>query len=355
MVVDLAVLFDEIDALEAKGVSTRGRLVVSDRAHVILPFHLEIDGLRESRAESKIGTTKKGIGPCYEDKVARRGLRLGDLVDKERTLSIVRAALEAWAPVVRELGGQPMTVEAALATIDRLRDRILPLLADTSETVDTAIRAKKKVLFEGAQGTLLDVDHGTYPFVTSSPAGAGGACTGAGVGPSRIQRVVGITKAYATRVGEGPFPTELKDALGDRIRERGGEFGAVTGRPRRTGWLDLPLLQYAARVNGIDGWAITKLDVLTGLDEVRVCHAYKTPNGETTSVPAFGFERLEPVYRSFPGWKEPIESARSIDQLPENARALVRYIEEATGVPADIVSVGPERDQTIVISNLFGA
>jgi adenylosuccinate synthase len=354
MVVDVAVLLGEIDALEAKGVSTKGRIAVSDRAHIILPFHIELDGLREARAaEGKIGTTKKGIGPCYEDKVARRGLRLGDLRDVERTAGIVRAAARAWEPVVRDLGGEPIDTRAVLDSIAATRDRVVGLLADASLEVDRAIRAKKRVLFEGAQGTLLDVDHGTYPFVTSSPAVAGGACTGAGVGPSRVDRVVGITKAYATRVGAGPFPTELHDDVGERIRTRGGEFGSVTGRPRRTGWLDVPLLRYAARVNGIDGWAITKLDVLTGLDEVKVCTSYRANGVDTVEVPCFGLEELEPVYQSFPGWSESLASARSLDELPPNARTLVRFIEEATEVPADLVSVGAERADTIIVRDAF--
>jgi len=352
MVVDLEVLFAEIDALEARGVRTGGRIVLSDRAHVILPYHLQIDGLREA-GPKKIGTTKKGIGPCYEDKVARRGLRVADLAEPSRIASIVEAALAAWAPVVRALGGEPLGVDAVVRSIDGFRKRALGLMADASVIVDGAIRSKKNVLFEGAQGTLLDVDHGTYPFVTSSPAVAGGACTGSGIGPSRIQHVMGITKAYATRVGEGPFPTELNDDIGERIRQSGGEFGSVTGRPRRVGWLDIPLLRYAARVNGIDAWAITKLDVLTGLDEIRVAHAYGSPAGETLDVPAFGLDAVVPLYRTFEGWTTPLSAARTIDALPASARAIVRFIEEATGVPAHIVSVGQERADTIIVEDVF--
>ena len=356
MVIDCAVLIAEIDSLESRGVSTKGRLVLSDRAHVILPFHLEIDALRETRAGGeKIGTTKKGIGPCYEDKAARRGLRLGDLRDLARTHGIVARAVEAWTPVIRHLGGQPPDVGAIVAELTAFRPRLLPLLSDTSLLVDHALKAKKRVLCEGAQGTLLDIDHGTYPFVTSSSAVAGGACTGGGVGPSRIQRVVGITKAYATRVGEGPFPTELNDEIGEQLRKRGGEFGSVTGRPRRTGWLDIPALRYAARVNGIDGWALTKLDVLTGLNEVKVCVAYDTPSGRTNELPAFSLESAKPIFAAFPGWREPLEKARAFSDLPKDARVFVRFVEEATEVPVHIVSVGPRRDETIVIRELFDA
>ncbi|MFO0611202.1 MAG: adenylosuccinate synthase [Polyangiaceae bacterium] len=359
MVVDLAVLFGEIDALEQRGVSTKGRLIVADRAHLILPFHIEIDGLREASAKAgKIGTTKKGIGPCYEDKAARRGLRLVDLRDLARARRIVEATAHAWAPVIAALGGAPIDPDAVIEGLRPYVERVLPLLADGSAAADAAIRAGQRVLFEGAQGTLLDVDHGTYPFVTSSHAVAGGACTGAGVGPSRIKKVVGITKAYATRVGEGPFPSELFDATGERIRTRGGEFGSVTGRPRRTGWLDLPALRYAARVNGIDAWAITKLDVLTGLDEVKVCVAYTRSGADAERIddlPSDGIAELAPVYRSFPGWSAPIEAARALEDLPAEARALVTFIEESTGVPADLVSVGPARDATIVRRDIFAA
>jgi adenylosuccinate synthase len=356
MVVDAAVLLAEIDALESRGVSTKGRLVLSDRAHLILPYHLEIDALREARAGGdKIGTTKKGIGPAYEDKAARRGLRLGDLRDLARAHSIVARAVDAWAPVIRHLGGKLPDVAAVMADLDQARKRLLPMLSDTSLLVNHALKAQKRVLCEGAQGTLLDVDHGTYPFVTSSSAVAGGATTGGGVGPSRIQRVVGITKAYATRVGEGPFPTELADEVGQRLRDRGGEYGSVTGRPRRTGWLDLPALRYAARVNGIDGWALTKLDVLTGLAEVKVCVAYDTPQGRTNELPAFSLDAAKPHFAAFPGWKDPLEGVRKFDDLPKDARVLVRFIEEATEVPVHLVSVGPRRDETIVLRELFDA
>ncbi len=355
MVIDPWVLLTEIDMLEARGVRTGGRLFLSDRAHVVLPYHIAVDGLREERATAgaKIGTTKRGIGPAYEDKAARRGLRAGDLRDMGRVEDIVRAALAAWEPVLRALGGEPLAVAEVLAKLAPLAERIVPMLADTSLLVDTALRKNERVLFEGAQGTLLDLDHGTYPFVTSSTAVAAGACVGAGIGPTRVGRVLGVTKGYATRVGEGPFPTELHDALGERIRNQGGEFGSVTGRPRRTGWLDLPGLRYAARVNGLDSLAVTKLDVLSGLDTLSLCVAYDTPQGRTTELPLDAFESAKPVYETVPGWPSSIREARSLDALPEATRAYLARIEEAVGVPIDLVSVGPDRDATIVVREVF--
>ena len=234
------------------------------------------------------------------------------------------------------------------------RARLAPLLRDASAIVDDALKANKRVLFEGAQGTLLDVDHGTYPFVTSSSAVAGGACTGAGVGPTRIQSVVGLTKAYTTRVGGGPFPTELHDEIGERIRKAGSEFGSVTGRPRRTGWLDVPALRYAARVNGFDGLALTKLDVLTGLPEVKACVAYRTPQGETTEFPIDALDGAEPVYRTFPGWSEDLSKARKLDDLPRAARAFVDFVSAEIRCPHFVVSVGYERDDTILLRSPFG-
>ncbi|NUO53760.1 MAG: adenylosuccinate synthase, partial [Polyangiaceae bacterium] len=354
MVVDPAVLVSEIAALTQRGIKTTGRLFISDRAHLILPHHILVDGLREgSGAGQKIGTTKKGIGPCYEDKAARRGLRMSDLADLGRARKLVAQALEAWSPTIAALGGETPTVDESMKVLEEHAPRLLPLITDTSKLADDSIRAGKRVVFEGAQGILLDLDHGTYPFVTSSSAVAGGACTGAGVGPTRLTRVVGITKAYATRVGEGPFPTELKDERGDKLRERGAEFGSVTGRPRRTGWLDLPALRYAARVSGVDAWAITKLDVLTGLDTVEVCTAYETPEGTTDDLPA-DLDRARPVFTKLPGWKEEIGGARRLEDLPGAARDLVRFIEQRTGAEAYLVSVGPGREETITVRDVWG-
>jgi adenylosuccinate synthase len=354
MVVDPAVLLGEIDALEARGVGTAGRLFLSERAHLILPHHPLVDGLREGHAGStKIGTTKRGIGPAYEDKAARRGLRVGDLRDLARARGLVERTLAAWAPSVTALGGALPSVAAALEGLAAVAPRLLAMTADTSALLDAAVREGKRVLLEGAQGTLLDLDHGTYPFVTSSSAVAGGACVGAGIGPTRITRSIGITKAYTTRVGEGPFPTELHDAIGERLRTVGGEFGSVTGRPRRTGWLDLPALRYAARVNGLDGLAITKLDVLTGLDEVKVCVAYDTPSGRTRELPVDDLDRATPVYRALPGWTETLSAARALDDLPAAARDYVRLLEAEAEVPAFVLSVGPRRDETILLADAF--
>lgn len=355
MVVDPGVLVSEIDALEARGHSTAGRLLVSDRAHLILPYHPLIDSLREAAAGDgqRLGTTKRGIGPCYEDKAARRGARAGDLRDMDRLKALMTRALEAWTPVIRHLGGEPPALDEMVAALEPLAARIAPLLADTSELIDASLRRGDRVILEGAQGTLLDLDHGTYPFVTSSSAIAGGACVGAGIGPTRIKRVLGLAKAYCTRVGEGPFPTELQGELGDRIRSVGGEFGSVTGRPRRTGWLDLPALRYAARVNGLDGIALTKLDVLTGMPELLVCVAYETPSGTTRDFPIHELASSRPVYERLTPWSEPTSGARAIADLPAAARDYVEMIGREVGVPIDVISVGPDREATIVLRNAF--
>ena len=304
MVIDPQSLVAELDEVERRGhVHVRDKLVVGERAHAILPYHVLIDGLRE-QGKGAIGTTKRGVGPCYEDKAARRGITLGALRDLARTEALVTSALEAWTPTIKALGGNVPTVDDVMERLRPLAARLVPLLVDSARLVAKAVDDKKKVLFEGAQGTLLDLDHGTYPFVTSSSATSGGACTGTGVGPTRIDAVIGLCKAYLTRVGGGPFPTELTDATGEALRKRGDEFGSVTGRPRRTGWLDLPGLKYAARVNGLDGIALTKLDVLTGLDEVNVCVAYDTPHGRTDELPVDELATAKPIYKSFKGWKE---------------------------------------------------
>lgn len=356
MVIDPAVLVGEIDELARRGHrDVEARLAVSDRAHLILPYHVLIDTLREASAAA-LGTTKKGIGPAYEDKARRTGIMAGDLRDPSRLKVKIAAAIDAWAPTITALGGTPPSAAEIATQLEPHARRILPMLASTSALVDDAIRAGKRVMLEGAQGTLLDVDHGTYPFVTSSSAVAGGASIGAGIGPSRIKHVMGITKAYATRVGAGPFPTELGDADGEHLREVGAEFGSVTGRPRRTGWLDLPALRYAARVNGIDGLALTKLDVLTGLSRIRVCVAYDTPTGRTKDFPIDLIEpagQVTPVYEELPGWSEKLESARVLDELPSAARAYVRFLEEGAEVPVYLVSVGPRRSETIMLHNPF--
>jgi len=357
MVIDLGVLIGEIDALQRRGYKDiENRLKISDRAHLILPYHISVDELREAHAlgDRALGTTKKGIGPAYEDKARRTGIRTGDLRDPERLRERIETALLAWAPTLTALGGAVPEVSSVLSGLLERADRIVPLLTNASRQVDDALRSKQRVLFEGAQGTLLDIDHGTYPFVTSSSAVAGGAATGTGVGPNRIQSVVGITKAYATRVGAGPFPTELGDEDGKHLREAGAEFGSVTGRPRRTGWLDLPALRYAARVSGMDGLAITKLDVLTGMERVKLCVAYETTRGETDDFPIDAIEMgalAQPLYQTFAGWREPIGAARRLEDLPATARKYLDFIAEQCQIPLYLVSVGPGRDETIVLVN----
>jgi adenylosuccinate synthase len=355
MAIDPSSLVGELDELAKRGlVRDGGSLVVSDRAQTILPYHVLVDGLREQTAGA-LGTTKRGVGPCYEDKAGRRGLHMGALRDLARTEEIVARALATWTPTIAALGGTPPSVGEVMEPLRRLAPRIVPMLAETAKLVERAVRDGKRVLFEGAQGTLLDIDHGTYPFVTSSHATAGGACTGVGVGPSRIDAVVGLVKAYCTRVGGGPFPTELTDAVGERLRKRGDEFGSVTGRPRRTGWLDLPALRYAVRVNGLDGLALTKLDVLTGLEAIQVCVAYDTPAGRTDDFPIDDVDRAKPVYETMRGWTEDIAGARTMAALPAAARAYVERIEREAGCPVVLVSVGSRRDETIALSNPFGA
>jgi adenylosuccinate synthase len=356
MVIDPAVLLEEIDELVRRGrTGVEGQLIVSRRAHLILPYHVLVDVLREKG--QGIGTTKKGIGPAYEDKVRRLGVRALDLCDLARMRAKVAQALEAWKPVIQALEGEVPTLDSIMAPLEPMARRIVPMLDDTAKIVNDAIRDGARILLEGAQGTLLDVDHGTYPFVTSSSPVAAGAALGAGIGPNRVSNVIGITKAYATRVGSGPFPTELTDADGIHLREAGAEFGSVTGRPRRTGWLDLPALHYAARVNGIDGLALTKLDVLTGLKRIRVCVAYETHAGRVTDFPIDYLEddvrAVRPVYEELDGWNEELASARVLDDLPKAARAYVRFLEEGAGVPLYLVSVGPRRRETIVLHNPF--
>jgi adenylosuccinate synthase len=353
MVIDPTSLLGELDELANRGLLRSGRsLVVSDRAHAILPYHVLVDGLREQRPGA-LGTTKRGVGPCYEDKTGRRGVPLGAFRDLARTQALVEHALACWEPTIRALGGEPPKMRDVMDKVSALAPRIVPLLAETSAIVEQAVRDGKRVLFEGAQGTLLDVDHGTYPFVTSSHATAGGACTGTGVGPSRIDFVVGLVKAYCTRVGGGPFPTELNDELGERLRKVGDEFGSVTGRPRRTGWLDLPALRYSVRVNGLDGLALTKLDVLTGIDELKVCVAYRTPNGVTKDFPIDDLHRATPVYESIPGWRDDLGGARELSALPEAARRYVERIERDAACPVVLLSVGSRRDETIALRDPF--
>ncbi len=356
MAIDPEVLVGEIDALAARGklpaAVDASRLAVSDRAHAILPYHVTVDTLRE-RGPLAIGTTKRGVGPCYEDKVGRRGVPLGAFRDLARLDQLSRAALAAWEPHIVALGGKAPDPDETMRRLAAVAPRIVPLLADTGPLVYGALRAGKNVLFEGAQGTLLDIDHGTYPYVTSSSAVAGGACTGTGVGPTAINAVLGLTKAYCTRVGGGPFPTELSGELGERLRKAGDEFGSVTGRPRRTGWLDIPALRYAVRVNGMSALAVTKLDVLTGLSTLSLCVAYERGGERREEFPQEDVEHWRPVYDTVPGWTGDLGGARSAADLPEAARRYVELIERLAGCPVAMISVGSRRHETIVQKKLF--
>lgn len=359
MVVDPAVLIGEMTDLTKRGVPrVSERVALSARAHLVLSYHQQIDELREKLAEERaIGTTKKGIGPALEDKVRRTGVLAGDLRDPERLRHRIEGALIHWRPVLAALGGTTPSVDDVMRQVEPFRAALLPLLADTSRLINDAISGGKNVLLEGAQGTLLDIDHGTYPFVTSSSPIAAGAATGAGIGPTRVTCSLGIIKAYATRVGSGPFPTELGEPEGTALREAGAEFGSVTGRPRRTGWFDLPAFKYAARVNGLDGFALTKLDVLTGLGTVRVCVAYDTPQGRTEEFPleliSEDERKVKPVYQDFRGWTESLSDVRQMSELPPAARDYVRFLEERSGVPLYLLSVGARRKETVILRDPF--
>jgi adenylosuccinate synthase len=355
VVVDPEALMKEIDVLQSRGLlADPAQLVVSENAHVILPYHKRIDAGREKT--QAIGTTGRGIGPAYEDKVARRGVRVQDLLKPEALKARLAARLPEANAQISALGGEPCSLSTVLDDALKLGQRMLPFVGDASETLSHEVARGRAVLFEGAQGTLLDVDHGTYPYVTSSNTVAGNAAVGAGLGPTSIDSVIGITKAYTTRVGNGPLPTELNDAIGEKLRAVGVEFGAVTGRPRRCGWLDALVLRYAARVNGLSGLAMTKLDVLTGFEKVLVAVAYKLPGGKQLSEFPSDPELLaqaQPVYEELPGWKEQLGDLREYGELPDNARKYVERVEQLVGVPTIAVSVGAERAQTIVRKNPF--
>ncbi len=353
LVIDPAALLKEIDTLEAAGVDVRGQLTISNRAHVIFPFHRIMERLSEARpGKVSIGTTSRGIGPSYEDKVARRGIRIADLLDGDLFAPLFNGLAEDKATIAEAFGiHEPMDVEATRAAYEGFANRIRPMVRDTGRQINDAIRRGESVMFEGAQGTMLDIDHGTYPFVTSSSAAAGGACTGSGVPPTRIDGVIGVSKAYITRVGGGPFPTEARDAAGDEIRRIGNEFGAVTGRPRRCGWFDAPLLRYTAEVNGFDSIIVTKLDVLDHLAEIPVCVGYRSGGVEVTEMPATtkGIEAIEPVYKRVPGWLTPTSGIGAFEELPEKAKSYLKFLESKTGVEVGCVSTGPERNQTMVL------
>ncbi len=352
VVVDPEALLNEIGMLEAAGISVAGRLFISNRAHVILPFHRMVEKLSESRPGRAIGTTSRGIGPCYEDKIGRRGIRMADLVDTD-AFGALYDTLAADKEVLREAFelGDPIDFSAARATYLEFGHRLAPMVTDTAVLLNRAIDGGKHVLFEGAQGTMLDIDHGTYPYVTSSSAGAGGAAVGSGVPPTRISAVLGISKAYITRVGGGPFPTETMEAAGDELRRVGNEFGAVTGRPRRCGWFDVPLLRYTAMINGFDSLVITKLDVLDGFAEIPVCTSYRLCGKETTEMPATNqaVAALEPVYTKLPGWNTPTAGMTRYQDLPQRAKDYLAFLAQQTGVEVGCVSTGPERSETIIV------
>ncbi|WP_338867329.1 adenylosuccinate synthase [Myxococcus stipitatus] len=363
VVVDPAVLVGEIDALKARGfLKEDAQLLISDNAHVIFPWHKLLDSFREkARGGAAIGTTGRGIGPSYEDKVARRGIRVRDLLNSDRLRKRIEERLPQALDELKDLcakAGVPvpqLEVPQVLAEFSALGERLKPYVHDVSLFLSEQVRRGARILFEGAQGTLLDVDHGTYPFVTSSNCVAGNAAVGSGLGPTAIDKVMGISKAYTTRVGGGPFPTELNDAVGDQLRKVGDEFGATTGRPRRCGWLDGVVLRYAVRVNGLWGMALTKLDVLSGLKSVQLCNAYELDGEKITELPGDyeDLARVKPIFETLPGWDEKLAGVRSFEELPENAKRYVRRVEEISGVPVVCVSVGADRGETVLLQNPF--
>jgi adenylosuccinate synthase len=353
VVIDPQALFSEIDELTKNGIAIGDRILVSDKAHLILPYHRDLDLLSEARrGERKIGTTSRGIGPAYEDKIARRGIRVGDLNDPSGLEQNVRDNVTARNRLVQD---NTMDWKPVLSELLRHAERMRPMIRDVSVLLDRAMQAGESILFEGAQGTLLDIDHGTYPYVTSSNASIGGVCTGLGVPPKAIGRVLGVVKAYTTRVGEGPFPTELFGEMGNRLRESGSEYGAVTGRPRRCGWFDAVAVRYAARINGLDALALTKLDVLDGLERIDICTSYRCDGRTISDCPADirQLAACEPVYESMPGWTTPTARIREFDRLPEAARKYIARLEEVSRVPAAIVSTGSERNDTIMREDLL--
>ena len=351
-------LLKEIDTLEDSGVPVQDRLKISAACPLILPYHVALDQAREARrGENKIGTTGRGIGPCYEDKAARRALRLGDLRDPARFASALEEVLDYHNHVLAHYYGVD-TLEFSAVLDEALAhgERLMPMMADVTSLLHEYRKTQARLLFEGAQGSLLDIDHGTYPFVTSSNTTAGGTATGSGFGPLFLDYVLGITKAYTTRVGSGPFPTELFDETGLRLAERGHEFGATTGRPRRCGWFDAVALRTAVNINSVSGLCLTKLDVLDGLEEISVCVGYTNDAGETVANPidAVDYENLRPVYETLPGWSESTLGLKSLDALPANARAYISRLEALVGAPIDIISTGPDREETILLRHPFG-
>ncbi|RJE47379.1 MULTISPECIES: adenylosuccinate synthase [unclassified Dehalobacter] len=356
LVIDPKVLIEELDYLKDKGVST-DNLRISGNAHVIMPYHRILDVLEEEyKGDQKIGTTKRGIGPAYKDKASRTGIRVLDFLDKDELTAKLQYSLKEKNLLITKVYGQEaLSYEAVLQECLEYAERIRPYVRDSSLEINHFLSDGKKVLFEGAQGTLLDLDHGTYPYVTSSNPIAGGACIGAGVGPTRINKVVGVVKAYTTRVGEGPFPTELTCQTGELIREKGGEYGTTTGRPRRCGWLDAVITRYAVRISGISDFAFTKLDVLTGMDTLKICTAYRYKGEVLHDFPQSlkVLSECEAIYEEMPGWQEDLTEISEYSQLPEQAKNYIHRLEELTGVPVTMLAVGPGRNQTITRGNIF--
>ena len=352
VVVNPVQLLEEFDGLVEQGIDISPRFKISNRAQLVFSYHCEFDALSEkNRGENQIGTTKKGIGPAYSDKVNRSGIRAGDILRPEKFERKFRENIERYNKLFLEAGMDALNVEEEWSKVKAAGDRIKPFITDTVVTINEAIAADKEVLLEGAQGVWLDIDYGTFPYVTSSNTGTGGACTGAGVAPRHIDRVIGVTKAYTTRVGEGPFPTELDCAFGEQLRQMGGEFGATTGRPRRCGWFDAVATSYAIMLNGITEMAITKMDVLDTLEEIKICVAYDI-NGErveTMPVDAEDLELVKPIYETHPGWQSSTTKARSLSELPENARKYLDRLAELCKARVGIVSVGPDREETFMV------
>ncbi|HFC8543283.1 adenylosuccinate synthase [Neisseria weaveri] len=359
VVVSPEALLGEIDELNAAGVkNVEGRLKIAPTCTLILPYHIALDQAREaSRGSGKIGTTGRGIGPAYEDKVARRSIRMVDLFDVEKLKTKLQSNIEYYNVQLEHLHkAEPVKFEDVFAVIEKFADLIKPMITDVSSTLYAKYEKGEKVLFEGAQGTLLDIDYGTYPFVTSSNCLAGAASAGAGVPPQMLNYVLGIVKAYTTRVGSGPFPTELFDDIGAGLAKRGHEFGSVTGRARRCGWFDAAALKRSIQVNGISGMCITKLDVMDGIENINICVGYELPDGSKTDILPFGSDAVEgckPIYETMPGWTESTFGVKEFNKLPENAKAYLKRIEEVCGAPIAIVSTGPDREETIVLQHPF--
>ena len=353
VVLDPFAFMKEVDALRTTGVQVDGNLFISNRAHVILPYHRMIELAAENApGRVKIGTTSRGIGPAYSDKMARSGLRVQDLLDKPLLKKHIENACREKNTVAHALfNSEPIDPDKMYTDYAEISDRIAPFVTDTALLLNNAIAAGESVMFEGAQGTMLDIDHGTYPFVTSSSATSGGAATGTGVPPNAISMVAGVTKAYCTRVGGGPFPTELNDEVGEALRKKGNEFGAVTGRPRRTGWLDLPLLRYSNMINGTNWLIVTKLDVLDDMATIPICTSYRVNGKETREIPAQNsdFEQIEPIYTELPGWQSQTYGIDKYALLPDKAKTYLAFIEKQTGAKVGIVSTGPDREQTIFV------